>query len=91
MNITSNHLELAQQLADPYDPEDGEEMSKRVEYFGWPVGKSACIFFYEAMCRQMTIHFMIDDPNAEPVLIGKIRIGQELRLKCYAKKVRYYL
>ena len=43
MNITSNHLELAQQLADPYDPEDGEEMSKRVEYFGWPVGKSACI------------------------------------------------
>jgi len=28
------------------------------------------------------------DPNHQPVLICKIRKGQELRVKCTAKKVR---
>lgn len=41
MNVTSNHLEVIpfpedqEQQADP-----GEELSKRGEYFGHPVGKS---------------------------------------------------
>ncbi|KXN90590.1 DNA-directed RNA polymerase II subunit RPB3 [Leucoagaricus sp. SymC.cos] len=67
MNVTSNHLEVV-----PF-PEDqdvqadpGEELSKRGEYFGHPVGKN--------------------DPNASPVLICKIRKGQELKVKCIAKK-----
>ena len=48
---------------------------------------------HSVLCGNETLNDrenMIDDPNAEPVLIGKIRIGQELRLKCYAKKVRRY-
>lgn len=32
----------------------------------------------------------IGNPDIPPVLIGKIRIGQELRVKCYAKKVRLF-
>ena len=31
------------------------------------------------------------DPDQQPVLICKIRKGQELRVKCTAKKVRVYL
>ncbi|KAF9441644.1 DNA-directed RNA polymerase II, subunit 3 [Macrolepiota fuliginosa MF-IS2] len=67
MNVTSNHLEVTphpedqEQQADP-----GEELSKRGEYFGHPVGKN--------------------DPNASPVLICKIRKGQELKIRCTAKK-----
>ncbi|KAJ3528338.1 hypothetical protein NM688_g8012 [Phlebia brevispora] len=67
VNITSDHLEV---VTDPREYEesdtDGEELTKRVEYFGWPVGKN--------------------NPDVAPVLIGKIRIGQELKLKCFAKK-----
>ena len=41
MNITSNHLEVITSGQD-YDDVDseGDEIAKRVEFFGWPVGKS---------------------------------------------------
>ncbi|KAF7792393.1 hypothetical protein EIP86_003430 [Pleurotus ostreatoroseus] len=67
VNITSNHLEILTSGLDYAEPEsDGDELAKRVEFFGWPVGKN--------------------NPDVPPVLIGKIRIGQELKLKCFAKK-----
>ena len=45
VNITSNHLEVQQQGYDFNDAEnEGDELSKRVEYFGWPVGKSVLFF-----------------------------------------------
>ncbi|KAM6502272.1 DNA-directed RNA polymerase II, subunit 3 [Amanita muscaria] len=73
MDVTSNHLEVV-----PPDsrggfgndaseaPDNGEELAKRSEHFGHPVGKH--------------------DPNAPPVLICKIRKGQELKMTCVAKK-----
>ncbi|PPR07415.1 hypothetical protein CVT26_013731 [Gymnopilus dilepis] len=70
MDVTSDHLEVIpyQQADDesllPEDP--GEELSKRTEFFGHPVGKH--------------------EQGVPPVLIAKIRKGQELRIKCTAKK-----
>jgi len=67
LNVTSNHLEV-----NPF-PEDentvaesGEELTKRGEYFGHPVGKH--------------------EQDVAPVLICKIRKGQELKIRCIAKK-----
>ncbi|TCD71224.1 45 kDa subunit of RNA polymerase II [Steccherinum ochraceum] len=64
MDITSNHLEFGP-LDDGMD-EDGDELSKRPDNFGMPVGKN--------------------EPGVPPVLICKIRKGQELKLRCVAKK-----
>jgi len=69
MNITSDHLEVIpyQAAEDDLQQEDpGEELSKRGEFFGHPVGKH--------------------EPGVPPVLITKIRKGQELKIKCTAKK-----
>ncbi|EKM80969.1 hypothetical protein AGABI1DRAFT_112673 [Agaricus bisporus var. burnettii JB137-S8] len=67
MNVTSNHLDIMPFPEDQEQQTDpGEELSKRGEYFGHPVGKN--------------------DPNASPILICKIRKGQELKAKCTAKK-----
>ncbi|KAF8658261.1 hypothetical protein AX16_002037 [Volvariella volvacea WC 439] len=73
MDVTSNHLELTSPStrsvwgdgeADGID--QGDELSKRGEFFGQPVGKN--------------------EPGAPPILICKIRKGQELKVKCIAKK-----
>ncbi|KAA1474279.1 RBP11-like subunits of RNA polymerase [Dentipellis sp. KUC8613] len=69
MDITSNHLDVVVPSAGGWDEdpiEQGEELSKRTEKFGHPVGKG--------------------EPSIPPVLIGKIRKGQELKLRCIAKK-----
>ncbi|KAF9241545.1 DNA-directed RNA polymerase II, subunit 3 [Melanogaster broomeanus] len=65
LDITSNHLEVIPSTSTG-DLQDGEELTKRGQGFGFPVGKL--------------------DPSVPPVLICKIRKGQELRLRCVAKK-----
>ncbi|KIJ61314.1 hypothetical protein HYDPIDRAFT_116070 [Hydnomerulius pinastri MD-312] len=69
MEVTSNHLEVVeftQDVSVDQILQEGEEITKRGESFGFPVGKN--------------------DPSVPPVLICKIRKGQELRLRCVAKK-----
>ncbi|KAN0091098.1 DNA-directed RNA polymerase, insert domain containing protein [Tylopilus felleus] len=69
MEVTSNHLEYVEfsSNAGPADIiTEGDELAKRGEAFGHPVGKN--------------------DPSVPPILICKIRKGQELHLRCVAKK-----
>ncbi|EIW82913.1 insert subdomain of RNA polymerase alpha subunit [Coniophora puteana RWD-64-598 SS2] len=67
LEVTSNHLEVVPfPFQDTAESLSGDELSKRSEDFGHPVGKN--------------------DPSAQPVLICKMRKGQELRIKCIAKK-----
>lgn len=45
VNITSNHLEVLASELEYNEPGlelegEGDELAKRVEFFGWPVGKS---------------------------------------------------
>jgi len=71
MDITSNHLEFYIPNTEEFNNQGdfGEELSKRGENFGHPVGKG--------------------EVGVPPVLICKIRKGQELKLRCIAKKVRF--
>ncbi|KAM5532567.1 hypothetical protein V8D89_013773 [Ganoderma adspersum] len=71
MFVTSNMLEVVPTTRpgtfNSFDPEEtGEELTKRGENFGHPIGK--------------------DDPDVPPILICKIRMGQELKVRCIAKK-----
>jgi len=66
LHVTSDHLEVVPQTSYEDEGDVGDELSKRSEEFGQPVGKG--------------------DPDHKPVLICKIRKGQELRVKCTAKK-----
>ncbi|KAI0675105.1 DNA-directed RNA polymerase [Trametes maxima] len=75
MDVTSDMLEVVPTTRPGFsgfdvDNDGGEELAKRVEHFGHPVGKRACR----------------DDPAAQPILICRIRKGQELRIRCIAKK-----
>ncbi|RDX50044.1 RBP11-like subunits of RNA polymerase [Lentinus brumalis] len=71
MDVTSNMLDVVP-TSKPgaygsFEQDDGgEELAKRVENFGHPVGKG--------------------DPDVPPILICKIRKGQELKVRCIAKK-----
>lgn len=68
--------------------EDGDELSKRPDNFGIPVNKSA--YYLEPFgseMRRKSYHLPVDDPNNPPVLICKMRKGQELKIRCIAKKV----
>ena len=87
LNVTSNHLEV-----NPF-PEDentasesGEELTKRGEYFGHPVGKRMSFFTLFSFVLSSNI-FIKDEQDVSPVLICKIRKGQELKIRCIAKKV----
>lgn len=87
MDITSNHLDPIMAGWDGgMEGDEGEELSKRIEGFGQPVGKgagcSATSFKYPHIS-----HAISGDPNIPPVLICKIRKGQELKVKCIVKKV----
>lgn len=67
MEVTSAHLDVIPYPEENIDTQDsGEELSKRGEHFGHPVGKN--------------------EPGVAPILICKIRKGQELKIKCVAKK-----
>ncbi|KIK01401.1 hypothetical protein K443DRAFT_132298 [Laccaria amethystina LaAM-08-1] len=67
MEVTSAHLDVIPYPEEGLETQDsGEELSKRGEYFGHPVGKN--------------------EPGVAPILICKIRKGQELKVKCVAKK-----
>jgi len=66
MDVTSNHLDVVSPGWSEHEGDAGEELTKRGDQFGHPVGKI--------------------DPNVPPVLICKIRKGQEIKIKCIAKK-----
>jgi hypothetical protein len=92
MLITSNHLDvMPPNVYGSYeDGESGEELTKRPENFGIPVGKG--VLDNQCVVKDMTFdHHTIGDPNIPPVLLVKIRKGQELKLRCIAKKVRLLL
>jgi hypothetical protein len=65
---------------------DGEEIARRSENLGHPVGKSASTA--ERHPQPYTEFVYSGDPSAQPVLICKILKGQELRVRCIAKKVK---
>ena len=94
MDVNSNHLDVVGRGGYGWREEvdDGEEIARRSETFGHPVGKSAS--FRLSMLNTLNTEFVFkkimctqDDPSAQPVLICKIRKGQELRVRCIAKKV----
>ena len=90
MNVTSNHLEVNPFPDDPTTAhEPGEELTKRGEYFGHPVGKRTSFFllFTFVVC---VFNLFKDEQGVAPVLICKIRKGQELKVRCIAKKVRLF-
>lgn len=87
MEVTSNHLEYVEfsSNAGPADIiTEGDELAKRGEAFGHPVGKSSS----PDPCLACFLIILPDDPSVPPILICKIRKGQELHLRCVAKKVR---
>jgi hypothetical protein len=51
MEITSNHLEVVPPEIDPNAAEggDGDEIAKREENFGYPIGKSELIY----LCKKL--------------------------------------
>ena len=87
MEVTSNHLDVVARGGYGWkeDVDDGEEIAKRSENFGHPVGKSAS--FLDSHLHLLLRHSYSGDPSTPPVLICKIRKGQELRVRCLAKKV----
>lgn len=86
MEVTSNHLEIGPpRIVD--QEEVGEELSKRTPSFGMPVGKSAWFIHHPKLYPPSDV-MVLDEPGVNPVLICKMRKGQELRIRCVAKKVR---
>jgi DNA-directed RNA polymerase II subunit RPB3 len=93
MIITSNHLEYISPDAgysfstgpayDDSSQDNGEEYSKRVPKFGLPVGKGN-IVLGEPIAYWYS---WAGEDSIEPVLITKMRKGQELHVKCVARKV----
>ncbi len=89
MEITSNHLDVVARGGFGWREEvdDGEEIARRSENFGHPVGKSASFILNDSHLHRVLKRSYSDDPSMPPVLICKIRKGQELRVRCIAKKV----
>lgn len=89
LDVTSDHLDV-----EPvgiggmnYDEaETGEELSKRVENFGHPVGRGMLL---KVMFSTTNVANIVQgDPTRRPVLICRLRPGQEIRIKCLARKVQ---
>lgn len=88
IDVTSEHLEPSGQYG--VDEGDaGEELGKRVEGFGLPVGKSTCCFDkILALSHPFLWMAILDDATVPPILIARIGNGQEIKARCIAKKVR---
>ena len=78
MNVTSDHL----QIQSGGDAWGGEELTKRGEDFGLPVSK--CMSPSRSL-RLLT--FPARGFSGHPILITSLRKGQELKIRCEAKKV----
>lgn len=88
IDVTSEHLEPSGQYG--VDEGDaGEELGKRVEGFGLPVGKSTCCFNDLLISSHWSLRMAFtDDATVPPILIARIGNGQEIKARCIAKKVR---
>ncbi len=89
MEITSHHLEQASindEFTLPDSNEAGEEQAKRGPYFGHPVGKRESCTVSEVVVNRRNFYLCLDE-GAPPILICKIRKGQELKARCYVIKV----
>lgn len=84
LDVTSNHLEPIISRSGALE-DMGDELSKRVDNFGFPVGKS----MFSPLCYPWSSldSLSTDDPNTPPVLIARIGKGQEIKARCIAKKV----
>lgn len=83
LDVTSNHLEPLVSRSSVLD-DMGDELSKRVDNFGFPVGKSMSFPLCYPSFSLDTLS--TDDPSTPPVLIARIGKGQEIKARCIAKK-----
>ena len=90
MDITSDMLDVDPNGAgiSGFDEEEGggDELSKRVEKFGFPVGKGALAC---PMIQTSIVTVSTGEAAVNPVLLCKITKGQHLKLRCIAKKVGF--